>query len=139
MSNHAPAPTSAQAPASSTQSVHAGEERFRAHHSLTVPIVQTAVYTFDTTADLLAFTEERMFWDEPEREEYGRYGNPTVRAVEAKLAALEGAQDAVLVASGAGLDRFDEQLIDLGLGTDVVRHRHATKAGPFGAHRSVLR
>ena len=38
---------------------------------------------------LVIFTEERMFWDEPQRDEYGRYGNPTVRAVEARLAALE--------------------------------------------------
>lgn len=100
MSNHAPTPTTAKSPASSTQAVHAGEKRFRSHHSLTVPIVQTAVYTFDTAQDLVDYTEEHMFWDEPEREEYGRYGNPTVRAVEAKLAALEGAQDAVIVSSG---------------------------------------
>lgn len=84
----------------STQSVHAGEHRFRAHDSLTVPIVQTAVYTFEDTAALADYYAERMFWEEPEREEYGRYGNPTVRAVEAKLAALEGAQDAMLVSSG---------------------------------------
>lgn len=84
----------------STEAVHAGEARFRAHDSLTVPIVQTAVYTFDTTAALVNYTDEHMFWEEPEREEYGRYGNPTVRAVEAKLAALEGAQDAILVSSG---------------------------------------
>jgi cystathionine gamma-synthase len=80
--------------------VHAGERAFRSHHSLTVPIVQTAVYTFDTTADLVRYAEEHMFWDAPEREEYGRYGNPTVRAAEAKLAALDHAQDAVLVGSG---------------------------------------
>lgn len=84
----------------STQAVHAGEQRFRAHHSLTVPIVQSAVYTFQTSADLVAYTEDRLFWDEPEREEYGRYGNPTVRALEAKLAELEGAQDAIAVSSG---------------------------------------
>ncbi len=84
----------------STQAVHAGEKRFRAHNSLTVPVVQSAVYTFDATADLLAYTEDRLFWDEPEREEYGRYGNPTVRALEAKLAELEGAQDAIVVSSG---------------------------------------
>ncbi|MEZ4864171.1 MAG: aminotransferase class I/II-fold pyridoxal phosphate-dependent enzyme [Caldilineaceae bacterium] len=84
----------------STETVHAGERRFRAHHSLTVPIVQTSVYTFNKTADLINYFEERMFWDEVEREEYGRYGNPTIRAVEAKLAALEGAEDAVLVSSG---------------------------------------
>ena len=98
-----PAPASSPTPVlSSTTAVHAGEERFRSHHSLTVPIVQTAVYTFDTCDDLLSFTEERMFWDEAEREEYGRYGNPTVRAAEAKLAALDGAEDAILVSSGMG-------------------------------------
>jgi len=73
-----------------------------AHHSLTVPIAQTSVYTFPNVDALINFTEERMFWDEPEREEYGRYGNPTVRAAEAKLAALEEAQDAILVSSGMG-------------------------------------
>ena len=34
------------------------------------------------------------------REEYGRYGNPTQRIAEQKLAALEGAEDCLLVASG---------------------------------------
>lgn len=86
--------------ASSTAAVHAGEKRFRAHHSLTVPIVQTAVYTFDTAHELRDYTEERMFWEQIEREEYGRYGNPTVRAVEAKLAELDGGEDAILVSSG---------------------------------------
>ena len=33
-------------------------------------------------------------------EEYGRYGNPTRQAVEAKLAALEGAEAACLFSSG---------------------------------------
>jgi cystathionine gamma-synthase len=35
-----------------------------------------------------------------EREEYGRYGNPSVRALELKVAALEGVEDAVAFASG---------------------------------------
>lgn len=84
----------------STHAVHDGEARFRSHNSLTIPIVQTAVYTFDSCADLQNYTEEKMFWDQIEREEYGRYGNPTNRAVEAKLAALEGADDAILLSSG---------------------------------------
>ena len=87
---------------SSTDVVHAGEARFRSHDSLTVPIVQTSVYTFPTAEALVEYTEESMFWDEPQREEYGRYGNPTVRAAEAKLAALEAGQDAILVSTGMG-------------------------------------
>ncbi len=83
-----------------TEAVHAGERRYRSHDSLTVPIVQTSVYTFESCAALADYLDERIFADEVLREEYGRYGNPTVRAVEAKLAALEGAQDAVLVSSG---------------------------------------
>ena len=85
-----------------TRSVHAGEQRYRAHDSLTVPVVQTSVYTFESCAALVELMEERMFWDEPLREEYGRYGNPTVRAAEAKLADLEGGQEAILVSSGMG-------------------------------------
>jgi cystathionine gamma-synthase len=65
-----------------------------------VPIVQTSVYSFSSSGALADYLDEKMFWDEPEREDYGRYGNPTVRAAEAKLAALEGAQDAMLVSSG---------------------------------------
>jgi cystathionine gamma-synthase len=37
---------------------------------------------------------------DPEREEYGRYGNPTVRELELRVAALEGADDAVAFSSG---------------------------------------
>ena len=98
--DQAQSPALAAGPMTSTAAVHAGEQRYRAHDSLTVPIVQTSVYTFDTCAALVEYLDERMFAGEPLREEYGRYGNPTVRAVEAKLAALEGAQDAVLVSSG---------------------------------------
>ncbi len=90
----------ARAPSRLTQAVHAGEERFRSHNSLTVPIVQTSTYTFQDTAHLVEYMEEHMFWEVPEREEYGRYGNPTVRAAEAKLAALDAAEDALVLSSG---------------------------------------
>ena len=87
-------------PSPLTQAVHAGEKRYLSHDSLTVPIVQTSTYTFEDTASLIDYMEEHMFWEVPEREEYGRYGNPTVRAVEAKLAALDGADDALVLSSG---------------------------------------
>lgn len=46
-----------------TQAVHAGEERYLSHDSLTVPIVQTSTYTFRDTAHLVNYLEEHMFWE----------------------------------------------------------------------------
>ena len=83
-----------------TQVVHAGEPRQNPYGSITVPIVQTAAYTFADTDALEQFMAERMFWDKPEFQEYGRYGNPTVRVVEEKLAVLEGGEEAILLSSG---------------------------------------
>lgn len=87
-------------PGPSTRALHAGAGRGHPHHSLTPPIVQSATYTFADTADLIQFMDERMFVERPTRQEYGRYGNPTVRGVEARLAALEAGEDAILVSSG---------------------------------------
>ena len=84
----------------STKSVHAGENRAKAAHTVTTPIFQTSTYTFTSTADLTDYMEARMWGDADDRWEYGRYGNPTIRAAEQKIAALEGAEDAVLFASG---------------------------------------
>ena len=84
----------------STNAVHAGTVRPNAYHSLTVPVAQTATYTFENTADLCAFQKARMWGGARGRTEYGRYGNPTVAACEAKLAALDHGDDALLFASG---------------------------------------
>lgn len=85
---------------SSTRAVHGGTQRRKAFNSLHTPIVQTATYTFNDTQDLIDFMEHKTWGDGDSREEYGRYGNPTVAAVERKLAALDGGEDAVLYASG---------------------------------------
>ncbi|MFN8527135.1 MAG: aminotransferase class I/II-fold pyridoxal phosphate-dependent enzyme [Anaerolineae bacterium] len=84
----------------STRAVHGGTKRRKAYNSLTTPVVQTATYTFANTQDLIDFMQQKTWGDGSEREEYGRYGNPTVSAVEKKLAALDGGDDAVLYASG---------------------------------------
>ena len=71
----------------STRSVHDGTQRRKAHNSLTTPIIQSATYTFENTADLCDFMESKTWGDGVhDREEYGRYGNPTVMAVENRLA-----------------------------------------------------
>jgi cystathionine gamma-synthase len=79
----------------STLAVHGGEPRPKLGNSLATPIVQTATYTFADTQELHDHFQHRI-----EREEYGRYGNPTQRIAEQKLAALEGAEDCLLFSSG---------------------------------------
>jgi cystathionine gamma-synthase len=78
-----------------TLSVRGGEARRKPYDSITTPVVHSATYAFADTAELT-----RYFKGEIEREEYGRYGNPTVRAAEQKLSALEGAADTALFSCG---------------------------------------
>ena len=84
----------------STQVVHAGEKRVKPHHAITTPISQTSTYTFRNTQDLVDYMEAKLWGDEIEREEYGRYGNPTIATAEAKLAALDSGEAACLFSSG---------------------------------------
>jgi len=84
----------------STQAVHAGEEERKPYESMTTPIVQTAVYTFEDTAAMLRYQEQMLHDGVADREEYGRYGNPTQQAAERKLAGLEEGETALLFASG---------------------------------------
>ncbi|HRV92259.1 MAG TPA: aminotransferase class I/II-fold pyridoxal phosphate-dependent enzyme [Anaerolineae bacterium] len=84
----------------STHVVHAGEKRVKPHHAITTPISQTSTYTFRNTQDLVDYMEAKMWGDEIEREEYGRYGNPTIATAEAKLAALDSGEAACLFSSG---------------------------------------
>jgi cystathionine gamma-synthase len=79
----------------STRAVHGGESRKKLANAVTEPIIQTATYTFADTAELCDHFEGRI-----EREEYGRYGNPTQRVAEQKLAALENAEAGLLFSSG---------------------------------------
>jgi cystathionine gamma-synthase len=91
-------PKNKQQPAGKTPAtlaVHGGEDRTRPQHALTEPIVQTATYSFPDTRALTEYMEGKVT-----REEYGRYGNPTVRAAEQKLAALEGTEESVAFGSG---------------------------------------
>jgi cystathionine gamma-synthase len=86
-------------PGASTRSVHAGRQG-NPYRAITDPVVQSAAYTFKNTAELCDFMEAKIWHLGGKRAEYGRYGNPTVAAVEARLAALEGAGDAILFSSG---------------------------------------
>ena len=79
----------------STLSVHAGEARQKPGNSITDPIVMASTFTFENTDSIISFIENNE-----QRGEYGRYGVPGEQVVEKKLAALEGADEAVLFSSG---------------------------------------
>lgn len=83
-----------RADALSTLCIHAGDEDDTTS-SLDPPIVMSSAFGFESAAQAArAFTGEEDAWI------YGRWGNPTVRALERKLTALEGAEDACATASG---------------------------------------
>jgi len=78
-----------------TLAIHAGEEKFRLSEAVGTSIARTANFTFATT-------EEMKLWAEGKSSAYiyTRYGNPTLATAEKKIAALEGAEAAVVAASG---------------------------------------
>src|SRR3984885_4493300 len=78
-----------------TLAIHVGQDKFHKGTSVGVEIARTANFTF-------ASTEEMKRWAEGKSPAYiyTRYGNPTLTIAEKKIAALEGAEDAVVAASG---------------------------------------
>jgi len=79
----------------STRCVHAGE-LIDANGSPHTPIYTTTTFAFPSTAAILDVVEGRASGSL-----YTRYGlNPTIQSLEAKLAALEGAEAALAFASG---------------------------------------
>lgn len=84
----------------STRAVHGGAKRDKGFHAMTTPIVQTATYAFDNTAKVIEFLDKKVYGGELDREEYARYGNPSVWSLERRIANLEGAEDAVVYPSG---------------------------------------
>lgn len=80
----------------STLAVHAGEDQEpKARGAVTDPIFCASTYAFSDTQALIDFIVQKQ-----PREEYARYGNPTEKTVERKLAILEGAEAAILYATG---------------------------------------
>src|SRR5512141_2652676 len=82
-------------PGPGTRAARGGEGRKKAFDAVAQPTVCTATYAFDDTAEIRDHFEGRI-----QREEYGRYGNPTVRTAERKIAELDGAEGCGLFSSG---------------------------------------
>jgi cystathionine gamma-synthase len=78
-----------------TRAVHAGEPRKKYADSLTTPIIQTSTFTFLNSKAIEDYTKKGK-----EHYEYGRYGNPTAKIAEQRLADLEDAEACVVFSSG---------------------------------------
>jgi len=78
-----------------TLALHAGFDADPATKAVAVPIYQTAAYQFDSADQGAA-----LFNLEEEGYRYSRIANPTVKVLEDRVAALEGAAGALATASG---------------------------------------
>ena len=78
-----------------TRAIHEGEVKHGLDAPVATPIVRTSNFTFSSTAEMKRWAEGRS-----KAYIYTRYGNPTLSVAEAKLAALEGAEAAIVTASG---------------------------------------
>jgi cystathionine gamma-synthase len=124
-----------------TLAVRGGEPMRHGYDAVTMPIVCTATYAFSSTQEIRDHFAGRIA-----REEYGRYGNPTVRAAEHKLSALEAAEDSVLFPSAmAAITTFLLALLKPGdhvlLTSDCYRRTRqfvATTLAKFGVTHTLV-
>src|SRR5437762_162950 len=72
-----------------------GEEREQYFNAVSPPIAQTSNFAFDNVNSMReALSDEYEFYL------YSRGNNPTIEILQKKLAALDGAEDALVFASG---------------------------------------
>jgi threonine synthase len=83
-----------------TLAIHGPGRTPKAYYAVSTPIVQTSNYYFDSTAEVLEFMKAKSKGRVVREHEYGRYGNPTQQECERKLAAIEGAERAMLFSTG---------------------------------------
>jgi methionine-gamma-lyase len=80
-----------------TDVIHSGYDAKKMAGSLSVPLFQTSTFEFQS-----AEHGEKCFQGEADGYIYSRLGNPTVRVLEEKIAALEGAERGLAFSSGMG-------------------------------------
>src|SRR5580692_12832827 len=91
-----------------------GEDREHYFNAIAPPIAQTSNFRVDTVAEL-----KKLFDDEYSGYLYSRGLNPTVEILRKKLAALDGAEDALVFNSGAAAI-FAGVLANVGSGDHLV-------------------
>ncbi|HJZ52146.1 MAG TPA: aminotransferase class I/II-fold pyridoxal phosphate-dependent enzyme [Candidatus Acidoferrales bacterium] len=117
--------------ADSTLAIHAGEKRSQVSVPVGTSIARTANFTF-------ANTEEMKRWAEGKSPAYiyTRYGNPTLAIAEEKIAALEGAEAAIVAASG--MAAISSALLSILKAGDEVIATRALYGGSYRLMRDIF-
>ena len=115
-----------------TKLIHTGESvDTGATPSLTMPIYETSTFVFDSVADVEKYQEGKL-----NGYLYSRYENPTVVAVEQKLAAVDGAEASLLFSSG--MAAISTALLTLLRGGDEILCCSAIYGGTFHIIEDLL-
>jgi methionine-gamma-lyase len=117
--------------ADATTAIHAGEDKFQKSGSVGTTISRTATFTF-------ANTEQLKQWAEGKSSTYiyTRYGNPTLAVAEEKIARLEGAEAAVVTASG--MAAISSALLSVLKAGDEVIATRALYGGTYRLMRDIF-
>jgi methionine-gamma-lyase len=117
--------------ADATAAIHAGQEKFQVSGSVGTTISRTATFTF-------ANTEELKQWAAGKSSAYiyTRYGNPTLAIAEEKIARLEGAEAALVTASG--MAAISSSLLSVLKAGDEVIATQALYGGTYRLMRDIF-
>ncbi len=115
-----------------TKLIHAGQSvGTGATPSLTTPIYETSTFVFDSVADVIKYQEGKI-----DGYLYSRYENPTIVAVEQKLAAVDGAE--VSLAFSSGMAAISTAMLTLLKSGDEVVCSAAIYGGTFHIIEDLL-
>jgi cystathionine beta-lyase/cystathionine gamma-synthase len=114
-----------------TRAVHVGESRHGVGGPVVSPVVQSSTFTFASVEEMKRWAEGRSKADI-----YTRYGNPTLRVAEAKLAALEEGEAGLVTASG--MAAISSTLLTfVGAGEEIIATRRLY-GGTYRLMRDLL-
>ncbi|MGA9484269.1 MAG: aminotransferase class I/II-fold pyridoxal phosphate-dependent enzyme, partial [Candidatus Acidiferrales bacterium] len=117
--------------ADATVAIHGGQDKFHISAPVGTSIARTANFTF-------ASTEEMKRWAQGKSPAYiyTRYGNPTLAVAEQKIAALEGAEAAIVTASG--MAAISSALLSILKAGDEVIATRALYGGSYRLMRDIF-